>query len=326
MPVGRLPYTASPGFGTFVDAKDVRIFCELAFKEMSSRAFAERHLSPAGIARKLGVDEKTVRLRVKKMEEAGFIKYYQVTPELALFGLKWLGLYRFEAMNIATKYGVVQYIQNLPGVVEAFDYLGPTLSISVAGVSPTEVQKLGDEIAGRFELKKMNLGEHGIGEPRARPDRLDWKIIQKLRYDARSSHKEVADALSITPRMAEYRIRKLKDSGAVLVRAVINPQKQEGLIFYELGVTIEPERRNTVMGKVQERYGEKLWSMRESASGVLLVNLFGFSIGEPEEVAMELPKIPGVRWCSILILKEVVEPSRPNWIDALIQEEIAPAR
>jgi len=306
-----------------MDAKDVRIFCELAFKEMGSRAFAERHLSPAGIAKKLGLDEKTVRLRLKKMEEAGFIKYYQVTPELALFGLKCLALYRFEAMNIATKYGVLKHIQGLPGVVEAFDYLGPTVSVSLAGVSATRVQQLGDEIAGRFELKTMELGDDSIGEPHSRPDRLDWKIIQRLRYDARSSHKEVADALSITPRMAEYRIGKLTASRAVLVRAVINPQKQEGLVFYELGVTVERERMTAVVSEVKEKYGEKLWSIRVSPAGVLLLNMFGFTLGEPEEAAMELPKIGGVRWCSLLILKEILEPARPNWIDVLIQEEIA---
>jgi len=309
-----------------MDATDVRIFCELAFKEMGSRAFTERRLSPAGIAKKLGLDEKTVRLRVRRMEEAGFIKYYQITPELALFGLKCLALYRFEAMNIATKSGVVKYLGGLPGVVEVFDYLGPTLSVSVAGASATRVQQLGDEIAGRFELKTMKLGERSLGEPRSRPDRLDWRIIERLRYDARSTSKEVAEALSITPRMAEYRIRRITESGAVLVRAAINPQKQEGLVFYELGVTIKPERKNAIVAEVKEKSGEKLWSLRVPATGVLLLNLFGFTLGEAEEAALELLKIRGVRWCSLLILKEILEPPRPNWIDVLIQEEIGAER
>ena len=298
----------------------------MAFSDLSSGEFAERHTSPAGIARKLGLDEKTVRLRVKKMEEAGFIKYYQATPDLGLFGLKCLGLFRFEAMNIATKYSVLNYIQRLPGVVEAFDYIGPTISVSVAGASAIEVQQLGDEVAGRFELNKMNLGDHAVGEPDSRPDRLDWQIIEKLRYDARCTFKDVADALSITPRMAEYRIGKLMDSGAVLVRAVINTQKQEGLIFYELGVTVDQGRQNAVIREMKEKHGDKLWSMRISATGVLLVSLFGFTLGEPEEAAMDILKIEGVRWCSILILKEFLEPTRPNWIDVLIQEEIAPTQ
>jgi len=301
----------------------VRIFCELAFREMGAPTSTKKAPSPAGIARKLGLDEKTVRLRVKKMEEAGFIKYYQLTPELALFGLKSLALYRFEAMNVPTKDEVVQHLRGQPGVLQAFDHLGPTVSVSFAGPSPATVRQLAGEIAGRFELKMIGLGEIVIGEPKRKLDRIDWKIVQRLRYDARSSHKEVAKALSITPRMAEYRTEKLLASGAVLVRAVINPKRQEGLVFYELGVTVEPAKRGSVINEARKLYGEKLWSVQEPAPGMIMLNMFGFTLAEPEDVAIQLSELSGVRWCSILILKEVLEPSRPNWIDALIQARVS---
>jgi len=67
-----------------LDAKDVRIFCEIAFKGLDYDSFTDRRVSPLAIGRKLGLDEKTVRVRVKKMENDGFIKYYQVMPSLAL--------------------------------------------------------------------------------------------------------------------------------------------------------------------------------------------------------------------------------------------------
>ncbi len=306
-----------------MDADDVRIFCELAFPYVSSRPPTERRLRPARIARKLGLDEKTVRLRVKKMEDAGFIKYYQATPDLALLGLQWLALYRFEAVNLSTKYAVMKHIQDLHGVLEASDYLGPTLSISLAGTSGPSVDELGTEIAARFELTRMHLGSGAISGRRARPDRLDWKIIEKLRYDARSTNEEVASALSITPRMAEYRIRRLHAARAVQVRAVINPQRQEGLIFYELTVTFERERKTAVVSELRKKHGDKLWFVRETAPGVLLLNLFGFTLGEPEEAVNELLNVPGVRSCSLLILKEILEPARPNWIDALIEKATA---
>ncbi|HKZ63817.1 MAG TPA: Lrp/AsnC family transcriptional regulator [Thermoplasmata archaeon] len=309
-----------------MDATDVRIFCELAYQDTGFRAFTRKPLTPPEIARKLRLDEKTVRLRVRRMEESGFIKYYQATPELAAFGLRCLALYRFEAMNVATKISAIQHARGLPGVLQAFDYLGPTFSVSLVGASSAELQRLAEEIAGRFELRKQGLGEEEIGERHAHPDRIGWRIIERLRYNARASHKEVAEGLSITPRMAEYRTRKLLDSGAVLVRAVINPQRQEGLVFYELGVTTDLGKHAAVVNAVRKRFGERLWSTQESPSGVLLLSLFGFTLAEPEEAAMEIEAMPGVRWCSILILKEVLEPARPNWIDVLIQEEITSAR
>src|SRR5882672_5505217 len=78
----RLAYFSPSTSMAAVDATDVQVFCELAFKEMGFIAQGERQLGPAAISRKLGLDEKTVRLRIQRMEETGFIKYYQATPEL----------------------------------------------------------------------------------------------------------------------------------------------------------------------------------------------------------------------------------------------------
>jgi DNA-binding Lrp family transcriptional regulator len=305
-----------------LDETDVRIFCEMAFKDLSYNAFAERHVSPSSIGKKLRLDEKTVRVRIKKMEDDGFIKYYQATPSLALFELKTVRLCRFEAYNIATKYGVLDSVQRMPRVVEVLDYLGPAVSVSIAGRSSESIQQVADEIAGRFELTKVNLGDRATREPTTRLDRLDWQLVQRLRYDARSNTKDVSEALSITPRMAEYRIEKLLSSGALSVRAMIDTQKQEGLIFYELEMSVDAAKRDSVIGRITERYGERVWSLQPNG-GVLLVNLFAFNLGEPEEAAMDSMKLEGVRRCSPFVLKEIVEPRRPSWIDDLIQERIA---
>jgi DNA-binding Lrp family transcriptional regulator len=67
-----------------LDSTDVRIFCEMAFRDLGYEKFTERRPSAGEMGKKLGLDEKTVRSRVNRMEESGFIKYYQATPSLAL--------------------------------------------------------------------------------------------------------------------------------------------------------------------------------------------------------------------------------------------------
>lgn len=305
-----------------MDAKDVRIFCEMAFKSPGFNSFRDRHVSPSGIGKNVGLDEKTVRVRVRNMEDDGFIKYYQTVPSLALFGLTTVASYRFEALNLTTKHRVVEYVQRVPHVVEAFDYIGPYVTISIAGTSPADVQTVADSIASRFELSQLKLGEQTVTQSTLLPDKLDWQIMQKLRYNARSTTKDVADALSLTPRMAEYRIRKLLNSGAMLVRAMIDPRKQQGLVFYELEFTLHEEKKSSIARQLEKTHGEKLWLIRESRGGTLLANLFGFSLGEPEEAAINGLKIEGVRSWSPYILKEVIEPQGPNWIDRIIEQEI----
>jgi DNA-binding Lrp family transcriptional regulator len=309
-----------------LDAKDVRIFCEIAFKGLDYDSFTDRRVSPLAIGRKLRLDEKTVRIRVKKMEDDGFIKYYQATPSLALFQLKDIITYKFEALNIATKHRVIEYIQELPYIVEAIDYLGQVLSVNITGTSSEEIDQLASRIAYRFELYKWLLGGRRIREPKSAVDRLDWQIIQELRYDALSGVKELSESLSLTPRMIEYRIKKLLGSDILLVRAIINSQKQQGLIFYELELSVDEAKRYDVIKRLSEVYAEKLWSVRTLAAEILLANFFAFTLAEPEEAYVNTLKLEGVRSCSLFIFKEIVEPKRPNWMDGLIEQKITSSK
>jgi DNA-binding Lrp family transcriptional regulator len=305
-----------------LDAKDVRIFCEIAFMGLDYDSFTDRRVSPLTIGRKLGLDEKTVRLRVKKMEDDGFIKYYQAMPSLILLQLKIMNTYRFEALNISTKHRVIEYIQELPLIVEAIDYLGQVVSVSIAGTSSKQIDQVAFKLANKFELYKWILGSRIAKETVSAADRLDWQIIQGLRYNALLGVKDLSELLSITPRMVEYRINKLLASDMLVIRAIIDSQKQRGLIFYELEISVDEAKQYEVVKRLSEIYAERLWSVRTLTAGTLLANFFAFTLAEPEEAYVNTLKLNGVRSCSLFIFKEIVEPRRPNWMDNLIEQTI----
>jgi DNA-binding Lrp family transcriptional regulator len=306
-----------------LDSTDVRILCEMAFADPSYEEFEERHPSAADLGRKLGLDKKTVRVRVKRMEESGFIKYYQAMPNLALFGMRVVSLFRFEALNLSTKKAVISHLHEVPRIVESSDYLGPSLTGSLAGATREEARSGADYLASRYELGTVVLGSRAIKEPVSRIDSLDWQIIKGLRYDARSSDRDLAEALSVTERMVGYRVSKLLRSGAIRTKAVIDPRRQAGLVFYELELTIDPQKRGAISKWLGERYGEKLWNLRVPMADSILASLFCFTIAEPEESAIEVLGVDGVKRCQLFILKEVIEPKRPNWIDVLIESRTA---
>ena len=128
--------------------------------------------------------------------------------------------------------------------------------------------------------------------------------------------------MGLTERMVGYRISKLLRSGAIRTKAVINPRKQAGLVFYELELTTDPQKRSAISGWLREKYGDKLWNMSSPTADMILAGLFGFTIAEPEESAVEALKLEGVRRCLLFILKEVIEPKRPNWIDSQIESRL----
>ena len=108
----------------------------------------------------------------------------------------------------------------------------------------------------------------------------------------------------------------------LIVRAIINSQKQQGLIFYELELSVDAASRYKIIKHLREIYADKLWSVRIIAEKILLANLFAFTLAEPEEAYVNVLKLEGVRSCSIFIFKEIVEPKRQNWMDDLIDQKI----
>lgn len=137
-----------------------------------------------------------------------------------------------------------------------------------------------------------------------------------------STDREIADALSVTQRMVAYRVRRLLVSGAVQTRAVIDPKRQAGLVFYELELLVDPKKKSALTSWLRERHGEALWNLKTPAPDVILVSLFCFTLADPEDSVIETLAQDGVKRCFLFILKEIMEPRRPNWIDSLIELRI----
>lgn len=106
--------------------------------------------------------------------------------------------------------------------------------------------------------------------------------------------------------MARYRITKLLGLDMLMVRAIINSQKQQGLILYELELSVDTASRYKIIKHLREIYADMIWSIRTIAEKILLANLFAFTLAESEEAYVNVLKLEGVRSCSLFIFKEIV--------------------
>lgn len=300
-----------------MDALDVRILCAVAFPRTGWPDTAEGR---ATVAHRLRVDEKTVRSRLRRLESEGFIKYYQATPNFDLLGMPVELTDRMEAMNIVTKLRALRDALGRPGTIEAYDFLGPTFQLTVAGATREAAAGTLRSVAERYELARVPMAEHRTPAPGYLPSLLDWRIVAQMRYDARVDASELARQLGITGRIVRYRLRRLTRSGAIIVRPVIDPQRQQGLVFYRLTVTVEPGSQAAVLGRLQELFAESIWDHQMMAEGPLRLDLFSFTLGGPEAAVETALGIDGVRSCSALTLKEIREPPRPSWIDRWIAD------
>jgi len=71
-----------------MDILDIRIFCEMGFKYHPPAGLLDRRPSIGSIAKHLDIDTRTVKVRIKRLEQEGFIKYYQAVPNYRNLGFE----------------------------------------------------------------------------------------------------------------------------------------------------------------------------------------------------------------------------------------------
>ncbi|NQU38456.1 MAG: Lrp/AsnC family transcriptional regulator [Lentisphaerae bacterium] len=73
------------------------------------------------------------------------------------------------------------------------------------------------------------------------PDSTDWKIINLLR-NAHMTNSAIAAQIGVVEGTVRQRIRKLKESGVLVVRALIDPERLENQQLATIAVTVTESR------------------------------------------------------------------------------------
>ncbi len=307
-----------------VDRTDIQIFCEMGYKNLDYAA-RNRRPSPRRIGKRLDLHERTIRRRVRKMEDEGFIESYESLPNFEVLGLPFSCICLFRAADIVTKRGAMEQLRaEAEGVVEIVDYVGERFVVHVAASSEREANARFADIAGLFNTTETTpFPPSEFPACRRRPDRLDWRLIQALRYDALRHTDEIADEVGITYRMAEYRMGRLLASRALLVRAILNQRNPGGVIFYGVFLKLEEGRADWVKRELSAKYRDRIWGVFPLPGPGVAFSLFATSVVEADEDLFEALSLPGVTDGALEFNKGRLEPTKPNWIDRLLEERVS---
>src|SRR2546428_2712221 len=115
------------GTGGVVDRQDLRILRELMRGQMAPVSAGFR-ISYAALARRLAMDEGTVRNRVKKLHTAGIIRQWEVLLNPRLSGGGEINVWTDVAPGVA-KDGLIQEILLLDGPVIIANFRGPFVAV-----------------------------------------------------------------------------------------------------------------------------------------------------------------------------------------------------
>lgn len=266
------------------------------------------------IARKLGVDEETVRNRVKVLKESGFLLGWRVLPNPALLGRSSYFVF-LEFRSDDEKEKAIPNIAEQAGVIVIANIYGNSLLVTMADDPKINSAKKVSEVANKaesFATPGMNLP----GLLSFKMTKTDWQIIKLVLRNAERKVTEIAKEVKLSTKSVNRRLNEMMNSRAIFIMPVVDLRKAGG-ISYQLLV----EARDGNKSKVDEVVSSNIPNLVFRASAAKNDLIFGFNgtnIAEGSEILKLVKKVPEVKSAKLNIVENVVHVY--DWIEKEVEE------
>ena len=299
-----------------LDDLDVRIIKELG--SPSSPQWNVRE-SYSNISRKLGVDEETVRMRVKRAKERGFLPAWRMMVNPRLIGCEAAGL-DLEVDDEERKAGVVSQITLVDGVTNLADFRGRGLSATLYYENDESLGRKVRLIEAICGGERSAMWKSFFPRPEVRMRRVDWMIVGALREDARKDLEGVSKALGVSTRTVQRRLTAMKEGKAVYLSGAPNPDAVGGLMCNFLVFCPDPRKKRaadrTVYSMFRRIGGSDTSPEQYSTFGMSCENL-----AQADDVLSRLRSIDGVGSVRMRIMKRLIVVQ--DWLKDEIEKRVA---
>ncbi len=218
------------------------------------------------VARKLGVDEETVRNRLRMMREMGLLRGWRLIVNAGLLGLQSSN-FMLEYESPEAKEAAIPRIRSTEGVVLLQDFYGRTLQVTVFHDERGDdlgrsLQKIGASTAGGARL----LTHWRVNTPRCdlRLKEVDWRIIGLMLRNAERKFPEIARELKASTRTVRRRMNLMMDSSAIFMQPVLDLRKASGVTPCQLLVECSPETKRAIDDSVDSRFERIVFRLTNS--------------------------------------------------------------
>jgi DNA-binding Lrp family transcriptional regulator len=204
-----------------LDELDVRIFRAILTGNLSAPFSTRLRASLEEVAQRLHADDMTVRNRLKRFQEEGFVSGWILLPNPSLFG------YRMTVVIVDASPGpkddMLNELKLVHGVVAILDFQGDSIGLVLLHDSEQTLSRT-VELISRITHAE-NITRIHVKFPASLWSRLtdtDWAIIRNLEKDALKPYVQVAKELGVTPRTVKNRLQRLERQNALVLHPTLD--------------------------------------------------------------------------------------------------------
>ena len=298
------------------DDLDVRIIKELGSPSSLQWNVRETY---SNIARRIGVDEETVRRRLKRAEELGSLPGWRMMINPNLIGCEACCL-DLEVEDEGKKDRMISEIRRVDGVIKILDFRGRGLQATLYHQTQDAKRRKIELIASICGSPQPTVWELEFPHPVVRMTRTDWEIVEAMLDDARKSLEDVAKSVGVSVRTVERRLTAITKGRVVYLQGTPNFRLFAGLSCVFLVFCPDHKKKSTVdrnlLSKVK-RTELSNTSPKEYSTFVMLYE----NLAEADDTIEWMRSLDGVSSVKMGIMKELIVVQ--DWLSDEISKRIA---
>jgi len=290
-----------------MDDLDVRVYREVFHSRTGPPLESDVRKSYRSVARKLRIDEVTIRNRVKKLQQSGFVKGWRLIVNPSLLGVKLAQLW-FDVRPPSAKDDLIRKLVLMHGALAISDYHGSSLTFILMYESEISAKK-------EFELiARMSDGESLVRTNIPFPGcaieltLTDWRIIKAIQTDPRRSYSVISGEVGTSTKTVRRRLERLIEERAVFVIPSLNPKALDGATIADLVVFYaNPESKTGVDNRIVSQFDSLLIRAELGDIEHGFFNLIIRNIFKAKEILAWVKEQPGVGRAFVELVQDRIE-------------------
>ena len=296
------------------DDLDIRIIRALA----SPGSFQwDVRISTAQVAAGLHVGEETVRNRLKGMNDARFLRGWQLVLNPVLLGRE-AAIVELRVDDLESKPEVISQLKLLEGVTVIGDFYGKELAVTTLYENAATLERQIRLFASLCGCRTPVSWRLGFPPCELTPTRTDWRIMQVLRRDGRARLSDVARRLRLSTRTVKRRLTLLVDGNAFSLDPILDVGKVGG-VRCRFWVTSEASRKRAVDKAILSGI-PRIISTHTAPQEYSLFFAHLSNASEVREILNWMKKVEGVREVRVTFGVEIIHVQ--EWLEGEIEKRL----
>jgi DNA-binding Lrp family transcriptional regulator len=300
------------------DTLDLRIMKEIGTPQSTQWNIRESY---ASIAKRIGVDEETVRKRIKRQEKLGAIQGWRAVIHPNLVGCvdAYVDL---EASNADRKEEILSQLKLIDGVIVITSFEGKGLFVMFYTEPGEALTRKVQLICSICETRDFTTLNSYLPPCDLKLSTTDWKIIWAIRDEPRKSLSEVAKEARVTTRTVNRRLTLLTECRAFFLMGLPNFRQLVGTTGNFLIFCSDEERRSSVAKSIISRFENTAFAAVTRSA--IMCNIFFHNLSEAEQAYEWIKSLEEVRRVRMRIMKDLIFVE--DWLDYQMKKRFSEAQ